>query len=252
MPGARTRAWLIATVTGVAAALAYGSFLTRLTADSRVGRSASIAAVVALGALFSLSVLAFVLALRRLSSQDRAGWRNGLPILRGERVWLRELDRRDSAALLDLLTPDTLAYLPPAPRTIRAARRFITSARVSRARGRGCCFAIAAAGNSRLIGLVQFFALPGPGRVLGWGFLLDATLWGRGLFDEAAALALPFAFDVMHAGTIDAWVAEHNGRANRALARLGASAVSMKAARVPDGRTGDFVWWTLRRPARVE
>ena len=247
-----TRAWPIAFATGVAAAVAYGAFFTWLTTSSRSPGGAHVLPGVVLGALFALAVLAFVLTIRTLKTQSQIAWRHGLPVLHGTRVCLRELGRRDARALLPLLSADVMAHLPPGPRTLGGVRRFIATMRLSRARGRGCCFGIETAEDPRLIGLVQFFGLPGPGRGLGWGFLLDQALWGRGLFGEAASLALPFAFDVLRADELHAWVAEGNAPANRALARLGATPTPMKAARVPDGRTGDFIWWTIERAGRVE
>ena len=247
------RAWL-ASATGVTAAVAYGAFFTWLATPtpSRSPGGAHILSGVLLGSLFGLAVLAFVLTIRTLKTQNRTAWQDGLPVLRGTRVRLRELNRRDARALLRLLSADATAHLPPGPRTLGGVRRFIATMRLSRARGRGCCFGIENAEDRRLIGLVQFFGLPGPDRGLGWGFLLDPALWGHGLFGEAASLALPFAFEVLRAGELQAWVAEENARANRALARLGARPTPMKAARVPDGRTGDFVWWTMGRAGRVE
>ena len=246
-PSPLGHAWLIASLTGTAAAIAYGLFFSRLAALVS-GGSPRVGPAVASGLLFGVATLAFALSLETLRTARGAQWQGRLPVLRGARVRLRELRREDARPLLTLLAADPIAPVPPLPRTAAAARSFIAKARRTRAHGRGCCFAVVTPDDDRsLMGLIHFFQLPGSCRDLGWGFLFGHAYRRRGLFSEAASLALPFAFDTMRAPELHAWVLAGNDRANRALGRLGATSTPVPAARVPDGRTGDFVCWTLTK-----
>ena len=70
------------------------------------------------------------------------------------------------------------------------------------------------------------------------------------MLGEAAVLALGFAFRQVGLEAVDAWVIAENRRANRALEKLGGVAVRKANTRSPDGRTADFVVWTMRDGAR--
>jgi RimJ/RimL family protein N-acetyltransferase len=80
---------------------------------------------------------------------------------------------------------------------------------------------------------------------------LGSRYWGAGLLGEAAALVLGFAFRQVGLEAVEAWVVAENRRANRALEKLGGVAVHKPDTRSPDGRTADFVVWTLRDADRV-
>ena len=67
---------------------------------------------------------------------------------------------------------------------------------------------------------------------------------------EAATMALRFAFGRVGLEAVEAWVIADNRRANRALEKLGGVPVSRPNAQAPDGRTADFVLWTLRDTER--
>jgi len=83
------------------------------------------------------------------------------------------------------------------------------------------------------------------------GFALSSRYWGAGLICEAARLALGFAFQQVGLDAVEAWVIAENRRANRALEKLGGVAVTKPKTQAPDGRTADFVVWTLRDAVRA-
>jgi RimJ/RimL family protein N-acetyltransferase len=102
-----------------------------------------------------------------------------------------------------------------------------------RAAGRGVCFAVTLRGCDTAIGIVQvrrLDAADGTEERSGsidraeWGFAIGSPFWGGGIFTEAARLVLGFVFDEMQVRRLEARSAVRNGRAAKALRRLGAQA----------------------------
>ncbi|HVC20558.1 MAG TPA: GNAT family protein [Vicinamibacterales bacterium] len=150
-------------------------------------------------------------------------WREGLPVLTGRRVALRELRPTDAPALLAMLTTDEVTrFISPPPTTVQGFKRFIDWAEREREAGRYLCFAVVPHGLAAPAGLFQVRALEPDFRTAEWGFALASAFWGSGLFLEAAELVLEFAFDVLGVHRVEARAAAHNGRGNGALRKLGA------------------------------
>jgi len=55
-----------------------------------------------------------------------------------------------------------------------------------------------------------------------WGFALGSAFWGTGVFEEAAALVLSFAFEHLGVHRLEARAVVRNGRGTRALQKMGA------------------------------
>ncbi|MCU1383954.1 MAG: putative N-acetyltransferase [Acidobacteria bacterium] len=165
------------------------------------------------------------IAMSEVSNGEVTGsdWRRGLPLLRGTQVTLRELRRSDAASLCALLTTEEVArFISPPPSAVHGFERFIDWTRRQRIAGSYACYAVTLRGVDTAVGIIQVRALePGFG-IAEWGFVLGASFWGTGVFQESARLVLDFAFDTLRTERLEARAAVANGRGNGALRKLGA------------------------------
>jgi RimJ/RimL family protein N-acetyltransferase len=157
------------------------------------------------------------------SHEPGLDWRHHLPMLWGNRVILRELRGSDAASLAELLTTDEVArFIWQPPATACAFEEFIARVNRQRATGTGAVFAVTLRGLDTAIGIFQI-RQTGPGFTTAeWGFAIGSSFWGTGIFDEAAALVLAFAFDTLHVHRLEARAAIRNGRGQGALRKVGA------------------------------
>lgn len=163
-----------------------------------------------------------------------ADWRLAVPVLAAGDVVLREVETDDAESLVALLTtPEITRFISEPPSTAEGFSRFIAASQRLRAAGRGVCFAVTLRGCDTAIGIVQVRRLDpvdGPEGAPGsidraeWGFAIGSPFWGGGIFTEAAGLVLAFVFEEMHVRRLEARAAVRNGRAARALRRVGAQA----------------------------
>ncbi len=153
-----------------------------------------------------------------------AAWRDGLPVMKGQGVMLRELCQADAASLLALVvTADVSPLISPPPTTIEGFERFIIWTHLRRAAGQYACFAVVPDGCETTVGLFQVRQIE-PGFVTAeWGFALGSPYWGSGLFVEGARMVMEFTFGVIGAYRLEARAAVKNGRGNGALAKIGAT-----------------------------
>jgi ribosomal-protein-alanine N-acetyltransferase len=185
-------------------------------------------------------------------------WRLGLPVLRSDRVLLREPVPSDAPAIFrELCVPEVCQYVPPPPSAVDGIERMIAKSIERRQAGQAFQFGVQPAGSEELAGILQFVstrdhlkqaAIPA---VWELGCALSARYWGAGLMCEAATLALRFAFQHVGLEAVEAWVIAENRRANRAFEKLGGVPASKPNTQAPDGRTADFVLWTLRAGDRA-
>jgi ribosomal-protein-alanine N-acetyltransferase len=164
-------------------------------------------------------------AMRAVSNGEVIGsdWRSGLPLLRGERVTLRELRDSDAASLFALLTTEEVArFVSPPPTTVEGFERFIGWTQRQRVAGACACYAVTLGGFDTAIGIIQVRQLePGFGTAE-WGFMIGSPFWGTGVFQESAELVLDFVFGTLGVHRLEARAAVMNGRGNGALLKLGA------------------------------
>ena len=188
-------------------------------------------------------------------------WTSGLPVLEGPSVTLRELRAGDAPTLLALLTSGEAArFVSTPPATLDGVERFIAWTQRERAAGIHACFGIVPHGMTEAVGIIQSRQSDVHFRTAVWGFALGSAYWGRGLFTEAARLALDFAFDVLRLHRLEARAAVRNGRGNGALRKLGAVQEGiLRRSFFKDGDYLDQVLWTImatdrartRTPARL-
>lgn len=149
-------------------------------------------------------------------------WREGLPVIRGDGITLRELRVSDAASMLSLLTAEVTRFISPPPTTLEGFEHFIRWTRCEREAGRYACFAVVPDGYDTAVGLFQVRQLDRLFHTAEWGFVLGSAFWGMGLFVKGAERVVEFTFDIIHAQRLEARAAVKNGRGNGALRKIGA------------------------------
>lgn len=150
-------------------------------------------------------------------------WKEGLPVLEGKGITLRELRMSDAPALLSLLTSAEVSrFISPPPTTLEGFERFIVWTENERAAGRYICFAVVPEGYDTAVGLFQVRQLDPSFGTAEWGFAIGAEFWGSGLFSRGAELVIEFSFDVVGVHRLEARAAIENTRGNGALRKIGA------------------------------
>jgi [ribosomal protein S5]-alanine N-acetyltransferase len=171
----------------------------------------------------STSMLRTLTQPRPATATVETDWKQGLPVLDGAGITLRELRLEDAPALLTLLTTDEVTrFISPPPTTIDGFERFITWANREREAGRYLCFAVVPDGYDTAVGLFQVRQLDPMFMTAEWGFAIGSAFWGTGLFTAGAQLVVDFAFEVIGVHRLEARAAVLNGRGNGALRKLGA------------------------------
>lgn len=152
-------------------------------------------------------------------------WRDGLPVLRGRLVTLRELRTADGAELMPMLAaPEVCRFMSPPPASPERFAAFVASAARERTAGRYAVFAIVPHGQNTAVGVVQLRQIEPGFQTAEWGIAIGSHWWGRGLFADAADLLLAFAFEHVGVRRLEARVAAQNARATVAFEKLGAVA----------------------------
>jgi RimJ/RimL family protein N-acetyltransferase len=149
-------------------------------------------------------------------------WRDGLPVLAGGLVTLRELRQSDAVSLFSLLsTEEVTRFISPPPTTLDGFERFIAWTIRQRSAGTYVCFAVTLRGSDTAIGIFQVRQLDSDFGAAEWGFVIGSRFWGTGVFQDAAALVLEFVFDTLGVHRLGARAAVLNGRGNGALQKMG-------------------------------
>ena len=149
-------------------------------------------------------------------------WWEQVPVLNGPSIRIREVEAADAAALLDLFSdPRVNEYLYTPPTSVTQFEGFIEWARRQRETAKVICFAVVPHGLQQPIGLFQLRSLDSSFQNAEWGFAMAPSFWSTGLFEEAASLVADFAFSI-GVRRIEARAVIKNGRANRALEKIGA------------------------------
>jgi RimJ/RimL family protein N-acetyltransferase len=167
-------------------------------------------------------------------------WRQGLPVLAGRQVVLRELRASDAASLCALLTTEEVArFISPPPSTVDGFERFIAWTVRQRAAGTYACFAVTVRGCDTAIGIFQVREMERGFGTAEWGFAIGSSFWGTGVFQDSAELVLQFAFETLGVHRLEARAAVLNSRGNGALRKIGA--VKEGVLRQSLARNGQFL-----------
>ena len=108
------------------------------------------------------------------------------------------------------------------------------------------CFGVVSEGAKEVAGLFELRQLqPGFFRAE-LGFFLERSLWGTGLFRDAAGLLVNFGIGVLGLHRIEARASVDNARGNAALQKIGARHEGvLRAAFVCDGKYLDQNLWAI-------
>jgi RimJ/RimL family protein N-acetyltransferase len=176
-------------------------------------------------------------------------WRRHVPHLAGKQVMLRELRTSDAPSLLAMLTTEEVArFISPPPTTVEGFERFIAWTHARRAAGEYVCFAVVPNGTDTAVGIFQVRQLDPSFTTAEWGFALGSAYWGTGVFMDAAALTLRFAFESIGVHRMEARAAIRNGRGNGALAKIGAVREGfLRKSFLRDGEYLDQAIWSIVR-----
>jgi RimJ/RimL family protein N-acetyltransferase len=174
-------------------------------------------------------------------------WREGLPVLSGSLIMLRELRPSDAPSLLASVgTAEVTRLISPPPPTVEGFEKFIAWTHRQREAGKSLAFAVVLRDSDTVIGLFQVRSLQPTFDIAEWGFALGSEFWGKGIFMDAAQLVLDFAFDVVGVHRLEARAAMKNGRGNGALQKLGAvQEAVLRGSFLRDGVYLDQGFWTI-------
>jgi RimJ/RimL family protein N-acetyltransferase len=174
-------------------------------------------------------------------------WREGLPVLTGSKVTLRELEEGDAASLFSMLTTEEVSrFISPPPTTVEGFEKFIRWTRDERAAGRFACFAVIPQGMTTAVGLIQVRALEPGFASAEWGFAVGSPFWGTGLFMEGGQMVVDFAIETLGVQRLEARAAVANGRGNGALRKLGAVQEGvLRRSFLKNGQYLDQILWAI-------
>ncbi|MGN8188758.1 GNAT family protein [Burkholderia cepacia] len=171
------------------------------------------------------------------------------PILTGERVELRPLERSDRQALLDAAADGRLWNLKvtvvPGPDTIDA---YIDTALQGRSAGTVMPFTIVARASGRAIGSTRFWKIDRKNRKLEIGHTwLSESAQRTRANTEAKWLLLGYAFDVLQCVRVQFTTDELNEKSRAAILRLGAKqeGIVRHERIMPDGRKRNSVRFSI-------
>ncbi|RQT67593.1 N-acetyltransferase [Burkholderia cepacia] len=171
------------------------------------------------------------------------------PILTGERVELRPLERSDRQALLDAAADGRLWNLKvtvvPGPDTIDA---YIDTALQGRSAGTVMPFTIVDRASGRVIGSTRFWKIDRKNRKLEIGHTwLSESAQRTRANTEAKWLLLGYAFDVLQCVRVQFTTDELNEKSRAAILRLGAKqeGIVRHERIMPDGRKRNSVRFSI-------
>src|SRR3954452_3928862 len=174
-------------------------------------------------------------------------WRQGLPVLAGTTVKLRELRASDAVSLFTLLTTEEVSrFISPPPTSVDGFERFIAWTLRQRKAGTYACFAVTTDSTDTAIGIFQLRELESGFGTAEWGFAIGSAYWGTGVFQEGAELLVKFAFDAVGVHRLEARAALCTGRGNGALRKIGAVQEGvLRKSFLKDGEYLDQTLWTI-------
>jgi ribosomal-protein-alanine N-acetyltransferase len=176
-----------------------------------------------------------------------ADWTAALPVLKSNRIVLRELVKTDSLSLLSMLSSEEVAkFISPPPTTPEGFEKFIQWAARERQAGNQFTFGLVPEGCDHAVGLIQVRAIAPKFAVAEWGFAIGSPFWGTGLFLASARMSLDFAFQNTAVNRLEARAVVQNARGNGALRKLGAMQEGiLRGSLLKDGKFLDQIMWSI-------
>jgi [ribosomal protein S5]-alanine N-acetyltransferase len=170
------------------------------------------------------------------------------PVLEYKGLTLREVARSDVPSLSALLADVNVSkFIWEPPSSDQAWDRFLTWCAEKRDAGGYFCWGVVPAGEALAVGLIQLRQLTDDWESAEWGLILGARCWGTGVSRDATRALLPFAFDTLGVQRLQARAVVDNGRAQRALEKLGAVVEeTLPGSFERDGTCADQAIWVIR------
>ena len=180
-------------------------------------------------------------------SDAATDWKQGLPVMTGSMVTLRELRLSDAMSLLTMLSSEEVSrFISPPPATLEGFERFIAWTIRERSAGNYACFAVVPHGMDSAVGIFQVRQLEPDFATAEWGFALGSAFWGTGLFARSADLVKAFAFDAVGINRLEARAMAANARGNGALRKVGARQEAvLRQSMAKGGRLHDEHLWAI-------
>lgn len=121
------------------------------------------------------------------------------PLLRTERLVLREVHPDDAPMLFAMRTDDrVMRYVPvERPSTVADSERFISTMAKDRAENNGLTWAITRQGDDTMVGTIGFYRMNKPHFRAEVGYMLHADHWGMGYAGEALDAVVDHGFSVL-------------------------------------------------------
>jgi RimJ/RimL family protein N-acetyltransferase len=190
--------------------------------------------------------------LGRPRALSAATWRQAVPVLDGALVTLREPRLTDAQALwATVATEEVSKFMSAPPSTVEGFERFIAWSVRERSAGMFVCYAVLPHGMDEPVGIFQLRRLDTAFSSAEWGFAIGSAWWSRGIYVDAAALLLDFAFTTVGVRRLEARVAVDNRRGNGALRKTGARLERvLERSLVKNGECLDQALWVIREPER--
>jgi RimJ/RimL family protein N-acetyltransferase len=164
----------------------------------------------------------------------------------GRSLTLRPLRDADAPALVMRFgKPRLHGYITAPPTTLEGFRRFIRW--TADHRDRHVCLGIVPERMREPVGLIQLWPIARSFDIAEWGFILDDTYWGTGLFMRSAQAALDLFFGPLGVQRLEPRSAVPNGRGNGVLHKLGATMEGRlrQNFRCAGTRTDHYMWSLL-------
>ncbi len=148
---------------------------------------------------------------------------NPFPVIKTERLVLRQLDAADAAELFYIRTHSVvLRYTNMAVhQNVAETETYIERISANTAAGDAVMWAIALKSDPKIIGTICYWNIEPENDRAEIGYILHPDLHGRGLMGEAVSAVIPYGFDVMKLQTIVADLHEDNTASVQLLKRRG-------------------------------
>ena len=145
-----------------------------------------------------------------------------LPILRTERLILREISILDAEDMFEYATDPAIGpmagWIPH--QTIEDSIRVISLFHETKKRGEPGVYAIVEKNTQKMIGTIELFNYV-PNYKAELGYALSQKYWGKGLVPEAARAVLSFGFNQLRLKRIEVSAFTNNYQSIRVIEKLG-------------------------------